>query len=126
MKTQVLFDGDCSFCSALALHAERFDRRDRLELTPLQSPGVLAQHGVPLAAAAEALHVVSADGSVHVGGRAIQAVLAELAWLWPASYLWLIPGFPYLMEHLYHWIARNRHTLGRWLGLEASCQSSDV
>jgi len=119
VKTLLLYDRDCGFCNWLVQQAQRLDRYGHLEVSPLQSPGLLARYQISPAAAELSLHVVTPDGRVHQGGAAIRMVLRALPWLWPAYYLWLIPGVPWLMDRLYYTVARHRHRLGRWLGLAA-------
>lgn len=119
VKTLLLYDGDCGFCTWSAQQAKRFDRAGRLDIMPLQAPGVLARYGISPTAAGLSLHVVTPDGRVHNGGASIRMALRALPWLWPAYYLWFIPGVPWLMDRLYYLMARHRHRLGRWLGLEA-------
>lgn len=118
MATLMLYDGECGFCSWSVQQALRL-ARGQLAAEPLQAPGVLARYGIPQKAAMLSLHVVTPDGKLHRGGAAIRMVLRELAWLWPADYLWYLPGFAWLMDRAYDAAARHRHRLGRWLGLSA-------
>lgn len=121
MKTLLLYDRDCGFCNWLVRQAQQLDWRGHLEVLPLQTPGLLTRYQISPAAALLSLHVVTPDSRVHQGGAAIRMALRVLPWLWPAYYLWNVPGAPWLMDRLYYAVARNRHRLGRWLGL-ANCR----
>lgn len=117
MKTLVFYDGNCGFCRwsvSLALH---LDREGRLDAVPLQTPGVLAQHGISRAAAEKALHVVTPEGAVYRAGDAVRAILSVLPWFRPMRFLWRVPGFPWLADRLYYLVADNRGFLSSGLAL---------
>lgn len=117
----MLFDGDCGICRGLVDLLGRLDGWGRLDLVPLQAPGVLAELGISRQQAERALHVVTPDGEVHVAGDALRVILSELPWLWPAAWLWRLPGFGWLVERLYHLVGEHRYQLSGWLGLGAGC-----
>lgn len=114
-KVLVLYDGKCGFCKWSVNLALRFDRDGRLEPTPLQTPGVLEPYNIPLDNAKKALHVVSRDGKVYSAGGALAIISRNVAWLWPAYYLWKLPGLAWLADRLYFLIAENRDTIGKVL-----------
>ncbi len=127
-KTLVLYDGDCGFCQWSVNLALKLDREDRLEPRPLQTPGLLGQHGIAQQDAETALHVVTPRGQVVRAGGAMQAILCELPLWRGAQVLWWVPGFDKLADWLYMRVAGNRHVLGKLLlrvGIsEAQCQVS--
>ena len=121
----VLYDRDCAFCAWTARQLWTLDRHRRLAFLPLQDAAVSERPDVTAAAAGrpleEALHVVDGrDGRVVFGGRALIAILDALPggrWFRP----WVgLPFIPPLVGAAYRLAARNRHRIGRWLGLDAS------
>lgn len=119
----VLFDRDCALCQATARRLHRWDRLGRLEMLSLQDAAASdrpivagAAHGRPVQ---DILHVVDeATGRIDAGGGAALAIAAAL----PGG--WLIRpfrGFPptrWIVDVAYRLVARNRHAIGRRLGLE--------
>ena len=97
----VLYDRDCAFCTWTARQLWSMDREHRLEFVPLQA----------------------AAGS---GRPALERAAAELPLLDALPGGWLfrpwaaLPLVPPLVEGTYRVVARNRHNIGRWLGLDAS------
>ena len=118
-KTLLLYDADCGFCSWSVLWLQRLDRDQRIVVMPSQTPGILERYGISLENAQHSMHVVSSDGNVKRKGWALHAALEPLPWLWPACYLWRIPGFPALADWLYGRLAANRQHISKLLGLQA-------
>jgi predicted DCC family thiol-disulfide oxidoreductase YuxK len=121
----VLYDRDCAFCAWTARQLWTLDRHRRLAVLPLQDAAASQRPGVAAAVAGsplhEALHVVDErDGLVVAGGDALLLVLDVLPggrWFRP----WVaLPFIPPLASAVYRVAARNRHRIGRWLGLDAS------
>ena len=118
-----MFDRDCGLCQATARQLRRWDRHGRLEMLSLQDAAgsdrpVVADAARRYPVLAE-LHVVDeADGSVDAGGDAALAIASAL----PGG--WLIRPFRgfaptrWIVGALYRLVARNRHAIGRRLGLE--------
>jgi predicted DCC family thiol-disulfide oxidoreductase YuxK len=118
-----MFDRGCGLCQATARQLRRWDRHGRLEMISLQDAAssdraVVADAARRYPVLAE-LHVVDeADGRIDAGGDAALAIASVL----PGG--WLIRpfrGFPptrRIVGALYRLVARNRHTIGRRLGLE--------
>lgn len=114
----VLFDRDCGFCQWTVRQLRGMDRHDRMRFIALQNASSGAA-GADLADVARAypldraIHVVSADGTVHAGGRAMLRILDAL----PGGRLlrpWVtLPGAADLVDLVYMVVARNRNGLGR-------------
>ncbi|TMF40767.1 MAG: DUF393 domain-containing protein [Chloroflexi bacterium] len=119
----VLYDRDCGLCTALARALRGWDRRDRLDLVPLQDvDGRAARRvaalvdGLPLGTA---LHVVDqSTGRVVAGGAGVLAIAGRLPGGRAADVLARIPPVRWGVGVAYDVVARNRHRIGRWLRLE--------
>ncbi len=119
----VLYDRDCGLCTATAKRLRRWDRSGRIELLPLQEaagssrPSIAAAaRDLPLSAV---LHVVDeATGEVRAGGDAALAIAAVLPGGAASRPVAAIPPARWLVGLGYGLVARNRHRIGRWLGLE--------
>lgn len=119
----VLYDRDCGICQATARRLERWDRDDRLEVLALQ---VAAGSDRPALAAVarsypllDTLHVVDlTTGRVAAGGAAVFAIGAALPGGALVRALGIVPPFRWFVAGGYALIARNRHALGRLLGVE--------
>jgi predicted DCC family thiol-disulfide oxidoreductase YuxK len=110
----VLFDRDCGICQASARALDRWDRRGRLDLVPLQTVA-----GWTASSLADTLHVVDeATGRVARGGDAALAIASELPGGGIVRLLRLVAPFRWVVGRLYDVVARNRHRIGRRLGLE--------
>lgn len=119
----VLFDRDCGICQASARALRRWDRHDRLAVVPLQDAAKSAQpHVASLAATrplASELHVIDeATGRVRRGGDAALAIAAALPGGTVVRPLQGIAPVRWLVGAAYGLVARNRHAISRWLGLE--------
>jgi predicted DCC family thiol-disulfide oxidoreductase YuxK len=121
----VLYDRDCAFCTWTARQLWSMDREHRLEFVPLQVAASSGRPALEQAAAdlplLDALHVVDERYGIAVaGGRAMLAILDALPGGWFFRPWAALPFVPPLVEGTYRVVARNRHTIGRWLGLDAS------
>lgn len=109
----VLFDGDCAFCRRWVARLERWDRKHRLELLPQQQRATRRDlPDIPEAALDRALHVVSPEGNVFEGARALAELGRWLPALAPLRRAYRMPGIGWLSEKAYAWVARRRHRFG--------------
>lgn len=109
----LVFDGDCAFCRRCVAVLSRWDRRRRLRFVPFQDEAGLA--GLPpigRAALEQAMHLVSPAGAVFPGAEALPPILRLVPLGTPVSWLFIIPGVPWLAARAYRQVARNRHRLG--------------
>jgi len=110
----LLWDGDCGFCRRSIAYMMRHDRRHRFRAMPYQeapSPPMTPQ----LRAACEnALHVVTSDGQVLAGARAVLFVMENIGWRRAARLLSSAPLLA-LCEIIYKIVARNRLFFSRFL-----------
>ena len=127
-RLTVLYDADCAFCTWTIRQIHQIDRGARLRLVPLQEAAVDRESLLARVAAAyplpAAVHVVSADGSVHAGGDALIEIFGRL----PGGSLvrvWSrVPGARALASAAYRVVAGNRDALGR--AIRATGASCDV
>lgn len=85
----VFFDNDCAICRREVAFCKTLDKDQRIDWIDLRSQRQLAaEMGVDFAAAMELLHVLDADGKMHIG-------LAGHLVMW--SYL---PGYRHLSRLL--------------------------
>jgi predicted DCC family thiol-disulfide oxidoreductase YuxK len=117
----VLWDGACDFCAWSIARLRRHDREGRFRIAPFQgAPPELLQRVSPNALQ-RGVHVITADGRVLRGGRAVLFIGEQLGYGWLARPLSL-PPMVWAVEGVYWAIARLRGKLSRWLRLsETEC-----
>lgn len=118
----VLYDDECSMCTFQMKVLSWLDWFDVLALTPLSDPK--AKEVAPRLTREqliEAIHLVTPEGRIHRGARAIRFAGMRLPLLVPlALFLWL-PGVILIAELIYKWVSRNRHLLSRIFGCKDAC-----
>lgn len=106
----VIYDGDCPLCRNI-VRGWRWLGGRRAEFTPYQQmaekpPGITTRD------LSESVHLIEPDGEVYKGAQAVFRLLAHrpgLGWL-----PWLYrhaPGFAWVSERVYRWVARHRRRL---------------
>ncbi|HEY9473830.1 MAG TPA: DUF393 domain-containing protein [Mycobacteriales bacterium] len=110
MRSTLVYDGDCGFCTTCVRFVER-----RL---PTGTRMVAWQHadldalGVTRAAAGKAVQWVAPDGTVSAGAGAVGRLLVDSGWPWRAlGQLVLTPPLSWLAAVAYRLVANNRHRL---------------
>lgn len=109
-KPLLIYDGDCGFCRKWI---ERFRSLlgDRLSYEPYQK--VAKDHpSIPLERFQKAVQLIEPGGRVSQGAEAVFRALGTL----PALRLFLwgylhLPGFAWISERTYAWVAKHRHQL---------------
>ena len=109
----LLYDGDCGFCRRWVSRLQRWDRQKAIEYVAAADRGAVV--GLPPlsdAALDRAMHLVTRDGRVYPGARALPALLPLL----PAGRLLMplmrVPGVQLLADRTYAWVAARRHRFG--------------
>ena len=119
----LLYDATCRFCTASSKRALWFVPRGSLLLKDVNDPVLQEKYGVTPVAAKRAIHLVSPRGRVSVGAYAVRDILRMSRWAWPFAYLWRIPGFAWVANHLYSWVADHRYLfMGRIARGEEGCE----
>jgi predicted DCC family thiol-disulfide oxidoreductase YuxK len=112
VKPVVLYDGRCRLCTGGANRIRRFDEEHRLEVLSLHDPETAARFPtIERAAVLAEMHFVRPDGTIARGHDAVREVLRVIPryrWL---SLFWNLPGFSFVADRAYKWVARNRY---RW------------
>ena len=118
IRLSVMYDADCGVCRHTARTLRTLDWRGRLHFADLQG-FVRPAAGDPAAAELEAaLHVRDERGGWHVGGEAALAIARVVPALAPLALVGRVPGMDRVADAAYEAVARNRHTISGWLGLD--------
>lgn len=115
-SVDLVFDGNCGFCTRAALWLERADRRGRVEIHPLQRPGVLDRFGLTEQEALGAAWAYrrQADAGApapHRGAAAVNLALDAVFGTRIFSAIYRMPGIWWLQDRGYQWIADHRYLL---------------
>jgi predicted DCC family thiol-disulfide oxidoreductase YuxK len=109
----LVFDGACRMCTRLSDVLRRWDSRREIEVTPFQSPGVMARFPwIPARAYTQAIQLVGPGGETWQGAAAIEQLLTILPrgrWI---AWIFRLPFVRTLADRIYRWVARNRYRLG--------------
>jgi predicted DCC family thiol-disulfide oxidoreductase YuxK len=104
----LFFDGECEFCTRIALWLERPMRRRGLALARLQDARVQALLRLPRQELLTAIRYLDPSGRQHAGADALVALAREFWWARPVILLAQVPGGKPLMRSLYSFLARTR------------------
>ena len=106
----LVFDGDCAFCTSTVAFARRWVNSDT-EAVPWQLAD-LASLGLSQQSCAEAVQYRDRRGRWSSAGRAVTALLqdARAPWSW-VGHLAALPGLVWAVDHIYVFVANNRHRL---------------
>lgn len=97
----------------------RLNLRQRIDVLPWQTPGLLQHAHLTEPQALEAAWFVDMPGKRYRGAHAITEALATMQPLFvPARWLYAVPGLRQLADWGYQWIADNRYRLP---GSTAAC-----
>lgn len=123
MPSTLLIDGDCGICRASGDWLAARVPADELRVMELQQVGadetlarVVGERDLTAA-----LHLVRSDGTVASGAAAVIGAGRLIPGLGALAALYDHPAGHALWEPAYRLVARNRHRIGRALGLPAVC-----
>ncbi|CEK15360.1 hypothetical protein CWRG_01132 [Chthonomonas calidirosea] len=114
MRHTILWDGECGFCRRTVEWLLRRDRQHLFEAVPYQTAQDPRLTPELRRACAQAVHVITADGKVLRGARAVLFLLESIGggklarW---ASY----PPLVWLLEAAYRFVANHRDIFDRLL-----------
>lgn len=99
-------------CTAGADRIRSHDIEGALEVVSLHEPEVAARFpNIKQRDVLAEMHFVRPDGSIAKGHEAVREVLLVIPsyrWL---SLFWMLPGFQFVADRAYKWVAKNRY---RW------------
>ncbi|MCY4527837.1 MAG: DUF393 domain-containing protein [Chloroflexi bacterium] len=104
------YDADCGMCTAVVRWLSRFDTRERITWTAIQSLET-PPRGLSHADLERAAYLVCAPGDNHEGFFAFRKLLMKLPLLIPLGALMWIPGARFIGVPAYRWVARNRYRI---------------
>ncbi len=110
-RWSLIFDGDCGFCRHQMHWIQHRDTSGLILPVPFQVAD-LDRYGVSLAAAEEAMHLVSPSGTVWRGAAAAREVLRLLPRVRHLVWIFYVPGVMFVAERVYRWVAKRRHRFG--------------
>jgi predicted DCC family thiol-disulfide oxidoreductase YuxK len=122
----VIYDGECPLCQTAVRWLRARVPAETLEPLPCQDPARAERFPqVSREACLEAVQLVTPAGGVLSGDAAVPALLRLTGgWGW-LGYLLDLPGLRMFRPTVYRWIARNRLSLSRVLGLRAEPPGED-
>lgn len=107
-KRWVLFDGECSWCTALVKRFGPTLRKRGFELAPLQTPWVCLHFALSPEELLAEMKVLTSHGSALGGGDRLVYLAREIWWAWPVVVAASLPhGLP-IVRRVYRWIAAHR------------------
>ena len=116
---RLVFDGQCGFCTRCVGWLRRLDRRQRVEIVPLQAPGAPASVGVTEAECLVSLRWQGEDGVRLSGAAAVNAAVACALGSRVPVLLYRLTSR--VQERGYAWVAANRYRLR---GVRPFCESA--
>ncbi|WP_308634728.1 thiol-disulfide oxidoreductase DCC family protein [Paenibacillus silvisoli] len=117
-KLIVLYDGTCNLCLGTVRKLKELQSSADLRFIPVQSleetyeeiPGAASLDQAELLTK---LHVVEADGTLHVGAASVVRILRTVKGLRWLAWLYRVPGLRIAADGLYRIIAAKRYD---WFG----------
>ncbi len=106
MKPVLIYDHSCAFCRRWVARLKRWDRRDTIRLLPLQDPSAPAVARRRIEELRQAVHLVTPEGAVFSGARAVKAICRYLPGGSLVGLFLSVPGVIPAAERVYRWISR--------------------
>ncbi len=105
----LLYDATCRFCEASSRQALRVVPTNAIKREDINDPALQARYNVSPQAANREMHIITTAGEVTHGGEAVRQILKLSRWLWPLALFWYLPGFAWVAQKIYLWIADHRY-----------------
>ena len=106
---RLVFDGACGFCTRSAGWLQAVDRGRRIDLVPLQAPGVPESIGASRDECERALQWLGDDGRRRSGADAVNAAVSAVLGTSLPLGLYRLTSWP--QERVYRWVAEHRQLL---------------
>jgi predicted DCC family thiol-disulfide oxidoreductase YuxK len=129
--TVALYDGMCVICNQTRRIVTVLDWRKRVEWLDVHRWDEVARRypEMDYQTAMGQIHVVEPNGTVHVGFFGTRRLLLDLPLAYPLWLLLQLPPLAKLGQVVYRFIARNRYTINRWMGMpicdDGACRIPD-
>ncbi len=121
LRNYLLIDGSCGFCKESARFFRTVDKKNLFQVIPYQDipEDELQRFGLDHKECDYAVRLITSNGRVLSGPFALNYIFFGYPpWSLLVILIYAIPIF-LLCEMIVYWIiARNRHRISRWLGLE--------
>jgi len=104
----ILYDGDCSSCTASARRFDRIFRRRGFLFLPLQTDWVMKRLDLEPGAPLEDMRVLTSNGRDIGGADAVIFLGRQIWWARPFVALARLPGMHNVLDRGYRWIAAHR------------------
>lgn len=112
----VLYDGDCPLCRREIGWYRGLNGAERVRWVNLRTiPGEMIIPGISHDAAIRRFHIISADGSVKIGGSAFLEIWRKIPCLRPLAFIFRPRACAWLLDQVYDLFLRFRPGLQRLL-----------
>lgn len=114
---KLVYDGKCRLCKAFVRWVKSHDRYAEVDPIPYQDRTRLEGLGLSYQEAERQVYVVEDRGKVG-GAAAINRVFEALGGPWAVvAKVGKLRPVAFLEDRLYHWVSRNRRSIGKWIRL---------
>ena len=107
----LLYDGRCPICRKGARRLHGLASRRGFRLVPLQRRWVQEELAGRDEEIPDEMLLLLPDGRLLAGVAAFLHLGRRIWWAWPLATLAALPGFRWLAERMYRWVARNRYAI---------------
>jgi predicted DCC family thiol-disulfide oxidoreductase YuxK len=104
----VCFDRDCNICTSLARRFRLALEKRGFGLAALQDPRVAALLALPPEQLLREMHVITGEGEIYSGAKAIVFLARQIWWAWPLLAAAHLPGAMRILDLGYRWFADHR------------------
>jgi predicted DCC family thiol-disulfide oxidoreductase YuxK len=104
----VCFDRDCNICTSLARRFRLTLEKRGFGLAALQDPRVTALLALPPEQLSREMHVITGEGEIYFGAKAIVFLARQVWWAWPLLAAAQLPGAMRILDLGYRRFADHR------------------
>lgn len=110
-RTLLLYDASCRFCDLGSKAVLEYLPTGAIERADVNDSLIQKRYGISREAAQREMYLVNRRGEVSHGIWAVGELLKLSRWAWPLAWLWHIPGFTYIGQKIYLWVADHRYLI---------------
>lgn len=123
----LLYDASCRFCDLSSKTVVKHLPIGTIQRADVNDPLIQQRYGISRESAQREMYLINRKGEVTHGIWAVKELLGVSRWAWPLGWLWHIPGFTYIGQKVYLWIADHRYMImGRVIKDEASNKEGEA